>query len=119
MQGSSVKQVMTAALAAMLVALAAAAARADALDTPTPAPDWTKTVGTMRVEKFGSGGPALILVPGLASGSWAWRPIIAHEAQTHAVYAVTLAGFDGVPLTPDAGLDSADASIATLISTEK
>jgi pimeloyl-ACP methyl ester carboxylesterase len=114
-----VKVLAIAAFAIAAVAVASTSAGADVLDTPTPAPVWTKTVGIMRVERFGSGNPALILVPGLGCGTWVWRDTIAREVKRHAVYAVTLAGFDGVPLTTDAGLDAADTSLATLIATEK
>ena len=55
------------------------------------------TVGTMRVEKYGSGSPAMIFVPGLSSGSWVWDGAVGPYAAKHAVYIVTLAGFDGVP----------------------
>ena len=92
---------------------------ADPLDTATPAPAWTKTIGTLRVEKFGAGDSPLILVPGLACGSWVFRDTIAREAAKHTIYAVTLAGFDGTPYDGSADtLDAADASLATLISQE-
>jgi pimeloyl-ACP methyl ester carboxylesterase len=103
----------------LLLALVCAPAAANPLDTATPAPAWTKTVGTLAVAKYGSGSPALILVPGLGCGPWSWRDTIASESKAHTVYAVTLAGMDGVPYTSNASLDSADASLMTLISSEK
>ena len=79
------------------VLLLGSVARADILDTPIPKPAWTKMVGSLQVQRYGSGSPALILVPGLSCGAWLFRDTIARESKTHAVYAVTLAGFDGVP----------------------
>jgi pimeloyl-ACP methyl ester carboxylesterase len=77
------------------------------------------TVGTMRVEKYGAGSPAMIFIPGLSCGSWVWDDAVTNYAGKHAVYLVTLAGFDGVaPPTGDA-IASADASLAQLIATEK
>ncbi len=29
--------------------------------------------GSLLVEKLGNSGPAVILIPGLSSGSWVWR----------------------------------------------
>ncbi len=75
------------------------------------------TVGALRVQQYGDHGRALILIPGLASGPWAWQGTIAHFAKNHAIYAVTLAGFDGVP-APRAQtglLGLADAALLELI----
>ena len=107
------------ALAAIALCLAQTAlVRADVLDAKLPAQAWSKTVGSLRVEKYGSGAPALILVPGLACGPWSWRDTIAREAPSHTVYAVTLAGFDGLAAGDGATLDGAEASIVTLIASE-
>ncbi|MBD5604643.1 MAG: alpha/beta hydrolase [Candidatus Eremiobacteraeota bacterium] len=91
---------------------------ADPAAAAVPAPTSVTTVGTLRVEKYGSGSPAMIFIPGLSSGSWVWRDAVTHYAGTHAVYLVTLAGFDGLPST-GAGIDGADASLLQLITTEK
>ncbi len=119
----STLRVVRLGFASLCAALVAAAplgiARADSLDVTPSRPAWTKMVGTLRVERYGNGSPALVLIPGLACGSWTWRETIAHESSKHAVYAVTLAGFDGVAYAPDASLDSADASLQTLITDEK
>jgi pimeloyl-ACP methyl ester carboxylesterase len=96
-----------------------APARADVLDTAPGKAAWTKTVGNLQVEKYGNGSPALILVPGLATGSWTWYDFISRESAAHAIYAVTIAGFAGVPPAADPSLDAADASILSLIQTEK
>ena len=79
------------------------------------------TVGTLTVERHGNQGPAVILIPGLQGGPWVWSRTIEHLSQHHVVYAVTLAGFDGVP-APAAGgnlFDRADASLLQLIKQDK
>lgn len=74
-------------------------------------------VGTLRVERFGERGRALILIPGLASGGWVWAGTVRHFMSSHELYALTLAGFDGVPAPRrKTGLiDQADASLLRLI----
>ncbi len=85
----------------------------------SPAPASVKTVGTFRVERYGAGAPALLFIPGLASGSWVWDGAVKRFAATHALYVVTLAGFDGVPAPAVPSLDSADASLLALVTSEK
>jgi len=89
-----------------------------ALGTNRPASSATMSVGTLKVEKYGSGDPAVILIPGLACGSWVWDGTIRALESKHAVYAVTLAGFDGTAPTTGQMLDKADASIQQLIDSE-
>jgi pimeloyl-ACP methyl ester carboxylesterase len=91
----------------------------DAAAPDHPAPRNVSTVGTLRVEAYGSGSPALIFIPGLACGSWAWDSAVATYAATHAVYVVTLAGFDGLPPPAGAPLDAADASLLRFITSAK
>ncbi|HET7923169.1 MAG TPA: alpha/beta hydrolase [Gammaproteobacteria bacterium] len=83
-----------------------------------PAADHAYTVGTLRVQQYGDHGRALILIPGLEGGSWVWRDVIAHQRGSHVIYAVTLAGFDGVPVPTGTGklFDRADASLLELIT---
>jgi pimeloyl-ACP methyl ester carboxylesterase len=108
-----------AALLALGLGLAGAAvAAADPLDAKLPAQAWTKTIGSIQVQKYGAGSPALVLVAGLGCGAWSWRDTIGREASAHAVYTVTLAGFDGVPAGDGATLDGAEASIAMLMTSE-
>lgn len=54
-------------------------------------------VGTLHVDRYGSGKPALILIPGLGSGPWSWYGTIAHFEPQYTIYALTLPGFDGRP----------------------
>ncbi len=76
------------------------------------------TVDGMRVERYGIGSPAMIFVPGLACGSWVWDDAVKTYAGKHAVYTVTLAGFDGLPAQKGAALDAADTSLLKLIDEE-
>lgn len=81
----------------------------------------TATVGTLKVERHGDHGRAVILIPGLQGGPWVWQGTLEHLRKNHVVYALTLAGFDGVP-APAAGgnlFDRADASLLQLIEQHK
>ncbi|WP_369931125.1 alpha/beta fold hydrolase [Xanthomonas sp. NCPPB 2632] len=95
----------------------AGSAAASATVAAAPVAAETFTVGLLKVERFGSTGRPVVLVPGLAGGTWVWRDTIAALAGDHRVYAVTLAGFDGTPPPSDDGvwLDRVDASLADLL----
>jgi len=93
--------------------------RADVLTAQVTKPTWTRTIGNARVERYGEGAPALILIPGLACGPWVFGDTIARESKTHAVYAVTPAGFDGVPPGANDSFDGIDESLSDLIAREK
>jgi len=82
-------------------------------------PTSVTTVGTFRVEKYGAGSPAMVFIPGLSCGSWVWDGAVKTYAKTHAVYVVTLAGFDGLPAASGPAMDGADASLLTLVTAEK
>jgi len=104
----------------LLPSLGLAATRApSAASSAMPAPGATFTVGTLRVQQYGDHGRALILIPGLSSGSWAWQGTIQHFRKGHVIYVLTLAGFDGMPAPQrKTGLmDQADASLLQLIRT--
>jgi pimeloyl-ACP methyl ester carboxylesterase len=89
-----------------------------AVTTVAPAAE-TFMVGTLKVERFGQAGRAVVLIPGLAGGPWVWSQTIAALAKNHTVYAITLAGFDGTPAPKGETnwLDQADTSLADLIRT--
>ncbi|MEW9571975.1 alpha/beta fold hydrolase [Rhodanobacter sp. Si-c] len=74
-------------------------------------------VGTLKFERHGDHGRAVILIPGLEGGPWVWKDTIAQLEKNHVVYAVTLAGFDGMPAPArKTGLmDQADTSLLALI----
>ncbi len=73
-------------------------------------------VGVLRVERIGDRGPAVILVPGLASGPWTWADTVARLRDSHTLYLVTLPGFDGRAAMPGATLDDVQDSLGELIA---
>lgn len=90
--------------ASLLFALAvAAAAPSFAAEPAAPANPYAMriapaerfVVGPLLVERHGSGGRALVLIPGLASGAWVWQDVVRALSGRQAVYVVTLPGFDG------------------------
>jgi pimeloyl-ACP methyl ester carboxylesterase len=66
-------------------------------------------------EKAGSKGRPLILIPGLASGGWVWQETVRAFRGDHAVYVLTLPGFDGRPAAPANAFAAARAAVAKLI----
>ncbi|MGH8162054.1 MAG: alpha/beta fold hydrolase [Gammaproteobacteria bacterium] len=86
-------------------------------DLEAPKANKTYTVGTLRVQQYGNHGRPLILIPGLEGGSWVWRDTIGNFRSDHVIYAVTLAGFDGIPAPKGGGslFDRGDASLLKLI----
>jgi pimeloyl-ACP methyl ester carboxylesterase len=73
----------------------------------------------LSVQRFGSGGRPLILIPGLASGAWAWQDMVRGLSGTHAVYVVTLPGFDGRAPIEGNVMDAARDSLRQLIASRK
>jgi pimeloyl-ACP methyl ester carboxylesterase len=81
----------------------------------------------MLVERHGQGQNAqrapLVLIPGLASGPWAWQDLIRRFSGERAVYVVTLPGFDGRAAAAgpafDAPLDAARAALRELITSRR
>ncbi|HET9028542.1 MAG TPA: alpha/beta hydrolase [Candidatus Aquilonibacter sp.] len=69
---------------------------------PTPSASFQS--GTLHVDRYGHGGTALVFVPGLGCCPWSWAEQIARFSKNNTVYAVTLAGFDGTPFTPQSDL---------------
>jgi pimeloyl-ACP methyl ester carboxylesterase len=74
-------------------------------------------VGSLKVERHGDHGRAVILIPGLQGGPWVWQQTINKLQRDHVVYVVTLAGFNGMPAPTSGGnlFDQADASLLKLI----
>ncbi len=104
----------------MRTAIFAGAASALALLTPVfsstaMAKEATYEVGALAVEQQGDEGAPLIFIPGLASGSWTWKADAARLAGTHAVYLVTLPGFDGRKAVPGTTLESLAQDLRKLI----
>jgi pimeloyl-ACP methyl ester carboxylesterase len=75
-------------------------------------------VGALHVEVRGEGSP-VILIPGLASGSWVWRDTATRLESRHTVYFLTLPGFDGRPARAGVTLDSLQQDLLMLIDTRR
>jgi pimeloyl-ACP methyl ester carboxylesterase len=65
--------------------------------------------------KAGSKGRPLVLIPGLATGGWVWQETVRAFSGDHAVYVLTLPGFDGRPAAPANAFASARAALEKLI----
>lgn len=76
-------------------------------------------VGSMFVERHGEHGSAIILIPGLGSGSWVWDDTIKQLKKDHMLYVVTLAGFSGQASIDGPKMDKAYASLLALINEHK
>jgi pimeloyl-ACP methyl ester carboxylesterase len=76
-------------------------------------------VGALQVEQRGTQGPAVILIPGLASGAWVWADTAQRLEQDHAVYLLTLPGFDGRAPVAGTTLDTLAADIRKLIESKR
>jgi pimeloyl-ACP methyl ester carboxylesterase len=82
----------------------------------TIAPSERFEVRGLLVERHGSGGRPLILIPGLVSGSWVWQDTIRAFAGEHTVYVLTLPGFDGRPPAGASPIANARAAVEELIA---
>jgi pimeloyl-ACP methyl ester carboxylesterase len=76
-------------------------------------------IGSLQVERHGATGRPLILIPGLASGAWAWQDMLRELKGEHVMYVVTLPGFDGRAPVPGNGIAAAQAALHQLITTRK
>jgi len=72
-------------------------------------------IDRVLVERHGSKGRPLILIPGLASGGWVWQETVRAFSADHAVYVLTLPGFDGRPAAPGNAFAASRAAVAKLI----
>jgi pimeloyl-ACP methyl ester carboxylesterase len=72
-------------------------------------------VGVLAVERHGSGGVPMILVPGLSSGAWAWQDFVRRDKGEHTIYVVTLPGFDGRAAVTGPVFEQARSALRQLI----
>ncbi|HEY0490231.1 MAG TPA: alpha/beta hydrolase [Telluria sp.] len=113
--------------AALFVLTFAAGMPAFAQEAPPPPNRFAATemaserfeAGVLAVERHGQRGRPLILIPGLASGSWVWQDAIRTLRNDHVLYVVTLPGFDGRAPVPGNMLDAARNSLHQLIGSRK
>ena len=75
--------------------------------------------GALQVEQLSDKGPAIVFIPGLASGSWTWRDSAMRLGKTHSVYLLTLPGFDGRQPVPGTNFESLSKDLRSLIETRK
>lgn len=92
---------------------------APAFSAPAPSARNQFEAGALHVETLGNKGSAVILIPGLACGTWAWRDTAPRLARDHVVYLLTLPGFDGRAPRAGATLDSLQADLLAFIETRK
>ncbi|HLX24289.1 MAG TPA: alpha/beta hydrolase [Usitatibacter sp.] len=75
--------------------------------------------GALEVEQVSDKGPALIFIPGLASGPWTWADTVTRLRGKYTIYLLTLPGFDGRKPVPGATLESLSRDLARLIESRK
>ena len=98
-----------------------------AADTPPPPNRFAATIapaerfeaGALLVERHGKQGRPLVLIPGLASGSWAWQSLVREFSGDHVLYVVTLPGFDGRAPVEGNMFEAARRSLAALVTSRK
>lgn len=95
-------------LAAATILMSACAAR------PTRGPVVFDESG-IEVTRRGDIGAALIFIPGLSSGAWAWDAMAERYARDHVVYVLGLPGFDGRPPAGPHPLVDAETAIVALV----
>ena len=76
-------------------------------------------VGATLVERHGQGKLPVIVIPGLASGPWAWQDAVIALKKEYTVYVLTLPGFDGRPAVEGKGFGAAQESLLELIVSRK
>jgi pimeloyl-ACP methyl ester carboxylesterase len=89
---------------AFLLALATFAPAAASPFGTAPVKVDSFNAGTLHVDTYGHGPKNIVLIPGLASGPWAWFGTIDYltagdGVDKYTIYALTLPGFDGLPAT--------------------
>lgn len=69
--------------------------------------------GSVHVDQYGSGAPALVLIPGLTDSGALWGSTVARYAASHTIYVLTLPGFGGRPAVPAPMLDTVNRASLT------
>ena len=115
---------MKSLLLAVAFALSLPALAADTAPTPNRyaasiVPAERFDIGGVLVERHGAKAAPLILIPGLSSGAWAWQDTIRQFEGQHAIYVLTLPGFDAQPAIAGNVADITLKAIEQLIATRK
>ncbi len=71
--------------------------------------------GALQVEQVSDKGPALVFIPGLASGPWVWTDTVSRLRGRYTIYLLTLPGFDGRKPVPGTTIESLSRDLAVLI----
>jgi pimeloyl-ACP methyl ester carboxylesterase len=111
-------RIARALIALALIGFVAIPARSAQLP-PAPTPSETFDVGSLHVQRYGSGTKTLVLIPGLTCGTWEWYGTIAHFAPNYTIYSLTLPGFDGRPSAAPPLFDRFAADFWTLLDQRK
>lgn len=82
---------------------------------PTLEPARVAQAGVLRIEQRGHGPTALVLIPGLAGGAWAWDPVVPTLASRFTLYALSLPGADGLDAVPGALIERVVADLAAML----
>jgi pimeloyl-ACP methyl ester carboxylesterase len=85
---------------------------------PMASPAATSTAfdaGSVHVDQYGSGSPALVLIPGLTDSGAVWTTAVARYASTHTIYVLTLPGFGGRTPVAAPMLDTVDRDVAAFL----
>jgi pimeloyl-ACP methyl ester carboxylesterase len=75
--------------------------------------------GSVHVDRYGSGNPTLVLIPGLTDSSAVWNTTVARYSGAHTIYVLTLPGFGGRPAITAPMLDTVDRDVAAFLLTLK
>jgi pimeloyl-ACP methyl ester carboxylesterase len=75
--------------------------------------------GSVHVDRYGSGNPPLVLIPGLTDSGAVWNTTVARYSGAHTIYVLTLPGFGGRPPITAPMLDAVDRDIAAFLLTLK
>jgi pimeloyl-ACP methyl ester carboxylesterase len=71
--------------------------------------------GSVQINQYGSGSPALVLIPGLTDSGAVWDTTVAHYANAHTIFVLTLPGFGGRPPAAAPMLDTVDKDVAAFL----
>lgn len=107
------------AIAAPFASVAAPAEPAPAATAATAAPAEAFEVGPMLVERHGGTGSPIIFIPGLSSGPYVWESAVREFGKDHALYLVTLPGFNGRAASSGDLVAGAEQWIGQLIGSRK
>jgi pimeloyl-ACP methyl ester carboxylesterase len=122
MKTSALTSVILSAAFALLSPAPAHAAEAQAQTNrfaATIAPAERVEIDGVLVERHGSRGRPLILIPGLAIGGWVWQETVRAFSPDHVVYVLTLPGFDGRPPAAANAFASARAAVEKLVEQKR